>query len=289
LGELAGRLDVPTFTFIYGWEAGLAQFGLGPLLRRVARGLDGVGVISEFTRHAVAPWMAEHTRLYEIQPGVDTAVFTPDADGSAVRERHGIAPDEPLVVCVSRLVPRKGQDALVEAWPSVRSRVPGARLLLVGTGPFEDRLRARPAALGLDPTAVLFAGAVPWSELPAHYVAADLFAMPCRTRLGGLDVEGLGIVYLEAQACGVPVVAGLSGGAPESVIPGETGLVVHGGAVPEVATAIADLLRDPDRLAAMGKAGRAHVEAHHSWDTVAARLEGLLEQLAGQPRKRNRP
>ena len=276
LGELAGRLGRPTVALTYGHEAGMARVGLGPLVRRLARA-SAVTVLSEFTRRVLTPWLAP-TRVELVPPGVDTDVFHPGVDGSRIRARHGIAPDRPLVVCVSRLVPRKGQDVLVETWPLVAAEVPGAHLLIAGTGPGEDALRARVAALGLGRDVTL-AGEVPWTDLPAYHAAGDVFAMPCRTRLGGLDVEGLGIVYLEAQACGVPVVAGRSGGAPEAVVDGETGHVVDGRDPQSLRRALVGLLRDPERRVAMGKAGRAFVERRWSWDAIVHRLDGLLEDL----------
>src|SRR5690606_11449918 len=150
-----------------------------------------------------------------------------------IRRRYGLA-DRPVAVCVSRLVPRKGQDTLIRAWPAVLRRVPEAALLLVGGGPYRPELQRLAERCGVAGS-VVFTGSVPWEELPAHYDAGDVFAMPCRTRRRGLDVEGLGIVYLEASATGLPVVAGNSGGAPDAVLDGETGVVVDGRSVPAVA------------------------------------------------------
>lgn len=286
LGELAGGLDLPTFALTHGHEAGMARIGLGPVVRRVARHLDGVGVISRFTRAALDPWMAAHTRMHDLPPGVDTGRFHPGVDGAGVRSRHGLAADQPLVVCVSRLVPRKGADVLVEAWPRVRTRVPRAHLLLAGEGPMESRLRRQIARLGVG-DAVTLGGAVGPGELPAVHAAADVFAMPCRTRLAGLDVEGLGIVYLEAQASGTPVVAGRSGGAPESVLDRETGLVVDGTSAASVGDAVSLLLASSDRGRAMGRAGRAFVERRYAWPVIAERFRGILADLAaGAPRSR---
>jgi phosphatidyl-myo-inositol dimannoside synthase len=281
LGELARRLSVPTFALSHGHEAGMARAGLGPLLRRTARGLDVVGVISRFSRAALEPWMAPHVRLVDLPPGVDTGEFRPEVDGIWIRERYDVPVDVPLVVCIGRLVPRKGQDVLVEAWPEVRRRVRGAHLLLCGGGRYERALRRRVSALGLD-RAIAFTGTVGWPELAAHHVAGDLFAMPCRTRLRGLDVEGLGIVYLEAQACGRPVIAGRSGGAPEALVPDETGLVVDGRSASAVATGIIDLLTHEERRNAMGKAGRLFVEQHHAWSVIADRLRGALGELVAR-------
>jgi phosphatidylinositol alpha-1,6-mannosyltransferase len=260
----------------HGHETGwVALPGARQLLQRIAGGLDVLTYISEYTRDRLAPALADRTRLAQLSPGVDVDRFTPKADGAAVRRRHGLG-DAPVVVCVSRLVARKGQDVLVAGWPQVLTRHPRARLLLVGGGPDEAPLRRAVAAAGLQDSVVL-TGAVPHTELPAHYAAGDVFAMPCRTRRGGLDVEGLGMVFLEAAACGLPVVAGTSGGAPETVQEGVTGHVVEPRSADAVAATIDDLLADPVRARAMGAAGRAWVEQRWSWTTIAATFAELLE------------
>ncbi|MGX5657477.1 glycosyltransferase family 4 protein [Geodermatophilus nigrescens] len=259
----------------HGHETGWVALPVArQLVQRIAGGLDVVTYISGYTRGRLAPALEGRTRLAQLSPGVDVDRFTPAADGTAVRRRYGLG-DAPVVVCVSRLVPRKGQDVLVAAWPRVLARHPGARLLLVGGGPDEARLRRAARGLG---DAVVLTGAVPPAQLPEHYAAGDVFAMPCRTRRGGLDVEGLGMVYLEAAACGLPVVAGTSGGAPEAVLDGESGTVVRDPRSPEaVAAAVTALLDDPARARAMGAAGRAWVERRWSWTTIAADLAALLE------------
>ncbi|MBO0817395.1 MAG: glycosyltransferase family 4 protein, partial [Actinobacteria bacterium] len=180
----------------------------------------------------------------------------------------------PVVVCVSRLVRRKGQDTLIRAWPQVRAAT-GAVLLLVGGGPHGDRLRRLAGQLGVADS-VVFAGQVPAAELPAYYDAGDLFAMPCRTRRGGLDVEGLGIVYLEASATGLPVIGGDSGNAPDAIRDGDTGYVVPGGDAAAVASRILGLLADPAGARAMGEKGLAWIEREWQWDLVARRLQHIL-------------
>jgi phosphatidylinositol alpha-1,6-mannosyltransferase len=201
-------------------------------------------------------------------------VFRPGSGGDEVRARLGIG-DRPVVVCVSRLVPRKGQDVLVRALPAIRARVPGTVLLLVGGGPYRPTIE-RLARENDVADAVICTGSVPWEDLPAHYDAGDVFAMPCRTRGGGLDVEGLGIVFLEAAACGLPVVAGNSGGAPDAVLPGETGELVRGADVEAVGRAVAGLLEDRERAKRLGVRGREWVSERWHWDTIAVRLRELL-------------
>ena len=177
------------------------------------------------------------------------------------------------MVCLSRLVPRKGQDMLIRALPSIRRRVDGAALVIVGGGPYLETLRKLARDCGVADH-VTFTGGMPGGELPAHHAMADVFAMPCRTRGAGMDVEGLGIVFLEASAAGVPVVAGDSGGAPEAVQHNKTGLVVDGNSVDEIGNAISELLTDRDRAAAMGAAGREWVTTEWRWDTLAAPARG---------------
>lgn len=193
----------------HGHEAGWAQLPASrQLLRRIGEGTDTITYLGEYTRSRIAAALTPEAagRMVQLPPGVDEKTFHPGSGGEAVRERLGLT-DRPVVVCVSRLVPRKGQDTLILAMPAILAKVPEAVLLIVGGGPYEKDLRKLAQDTGVAGS-VRFTGAVPWAELPAHYGAGDVFAMPCRTRRGGLDVEGLGIVYLEASATGLPVVAG---------------------------------------------------------------------------------
>ncbi len=256
----------------HGHEAGWTAFpGTKSTLRRIGRSMDVVTYLGEFTRAKLEPPLGKLTSLRRLAPGVDTEVFHPDVDGGGVREQHGLT-GRPVVVCVSRLVPRKGQDVLIRALPEIRRRVPGAALLIVGGGP--NRAKLEKLADGCPD--VVFTGSVPWSDLPAYFAAGDVFAMPCRTRHGGLDVEGLGIVYLEASATGLPVVAGDSGGAPEAIREGETGYVVNGRDVAQIADRVATLLGDPVLARRMGAAGRAWVEREWRWDAQAERMRAIL-------------
>lgn len=259
----------------HGHEIGWSMLPPGrAALRRIGRSSDVVTGVSAYTRRRLEP--AFGSPLAPLPPGVDCSVFRPDpAARATVRHRYGLG-GRPVVVCVSRLVSRKGQDALIRALPAIRRRAPDAALLLVGDGPGRRRLGQLARSVGVADD-VVFTGSVAASELPAHFVAGDVFAMPARTRGHGLDVEGLGLVYLEAAACGLPVVAGRSGGAPETVLQGETGYVVNGRSVSEVADAVGGLLDDPARAVEMGAAGRRWVQSHWRWDTAAAVLAALLK------------
>jgi phosphatidyl-myo-inositol dimannoside synthase len=272
-GAGAERLVATT----HGHEAGWAQLPAARrLLRRIGEGTDTLTYLGEYTRSRIAGALsaAAAARMVHLPPGVDEETFHPGSGGEKVRARLGLT-DRPVVVCVSRLVPRKGQDTLIAALPRVLAEVPDTVLLVVGDGPYRARLQRLAAATGVA-GAVRFTGAVPWEELPAHYGAGDIFAMPCRTRRGGLDVEGLGIVYLEASATGLPVVAGDSGGAPDAVLHGETGWVVSGRAPEETAERLVILLRDPALRRRMGERGRAWIEQTWRRDLLARRLEALL-------------
>lgn len=265
----------------HGHEAGWAQLPASrQLLRRIGEGTDTITYLGEYTRSRIAAALTPDAagRMVQLPPGVDEKTFHPASGGDEVRERLGLA-ERPVVVCVSRLVPRKGQDTLILAMPAILARVPDAVLLIVGGGPYDKELRKLAHETGVADS-VRFTGPVPWSELPAHYGAGDVFAMPCRTRRGGLDVEGLGIVYLEASATGLPVVAGDSGGAPDAVLDGETGWVVPGApttlAARESSDRIVTLLQDPELRHRMGTRGRQWVEERWRWDLLSERLRALL-------------
>ncbi|MGH3491781.1 MAG: glycosyltransferase family 4 protein [Sciscionella sp.] len=261
----------------HGHEVGWSMLpGARQALRGIGSSVDVLTYVSEYARRRFASAFGPLAVLEHLRPGVDSDVFAPDERArKKIRDRHGLGA-APVLLCVSRLVPRKGQDTLIDALPKVRREVPDARLLIVGAGSYAESLsqRARSRRLG---DAVVFTGAVEASELPCYYNAGDVFAMPCRSRGGGLDVEGLGIVFLEASATGLPVVAGNSGGAPETVRDTITGTVVDPGDVDAVAAALLAPLRDGELAARQGAAGREWVLREWSWEAAAARLRGFLD------------
>jgi phosphatidylinositol alpha-1,6-mannosyltransferase len=264
----------------HGHEVGWSMLpGARQALRRIGDTADVLTYVSKYTRTRFAAAFGPMAGLEMLPSGVDTELFRPDQGArEEIRARHGLG-DRPTVVCVSRLVPRKGQDMLIKALPGLRKQVPDVALLLVGGGPYRKHLTELVDALGVGDNVVI-TGSVPWQELPAHYNAGDVFAMPARTRGKGLDVEALGIVYLEASATGLPVVAGNSGGAPEAVLDEVTGHVVDGRDVDQLRETVAALLADPVRARRMGEAGREWVGENWRWDVMAERLSGLL---AGNP------
>ena len=263
----------------HGHEAGWAALpGARSLLRRIGDEVDTLTYLAEYFRirmaRALSPDAAR--RMVKLTPGVDPLEFRPGAGGMQLRRDLGIPADRPVVVCVSRMVPRKGQDLLIKAWPAVRAKSAcDPLLMLVGDGPYRprlDRLAKRAGAAD----SILFTGPVSWDDLPAYYDAGNIFAMPCRTRRAGLDVEGLGIVYLEASATGLPVIGGDSGGAPDAILDGETGYVVPGHSQEALTDKLVQLLADPAGAAAMGDKGQAWIDREWTWNLVAERLEHIL-------------
>jgi phosphatidylinositol alpha-1,6-mannosyltransferase len=279
LGPRLAREGLPYVAAAHGFEYWLSIApGTHALMRRATSRAARVAVMcSAFIARTVRTAVPPDVAVSVLYPGADVERFRPGLPTADIRASLGVG-ERPLVVCVSRLVPRKGQDVLIRAMPAIRSRVPEASLVLVGGGPYEPRLRtlATEAPAG----SVVFAGEVSETELPRYYAAADVFAMPCRTRAAGLEVEGWGNVFIEAAACGRPVVVGDSGGAREALVDGETGLLVDGRNVAEVAAAVATLLAEPQLAAKMGDAGRERVLRSHTWPAIAERLAGWLREAA---------
>lgn len=267
----------PYLVLAHGFEYWLSIApGTHALMRRATSRASRVAVCSAFIARVVRTAVPAGVPVSVLYPGADAEVFRPDLPTADLRERHGLG-DRSVVVCVSRLVPRKGQDVLIRAMPAIRRRVPEAVLVIVGDGPYRPKLEAMAAELA-PAGSVVFTGPVSEQELPRYYRLGQVFAMPCRTRLGGLEVEGWGNVFIEAAACGRPVVVGDSGGAREALVPGETGLLVDGRRVAEVADAVGSLLADPGTAERMGRAGRARVERAFTWERVAAELATHLRR-----------
>ena len=279
LGPQVAAAGIPYLVIAHGFEYWLSMLpGSHALMRRATARASRVTACSEFVGRTVRTAVPRRVPVSVLHPGADISRFHPDLPTQDLRIRHGIG-DRPLVVCVSRLVMRKGQDVLISAMADLQRRIPGAALLIVGAGPHENALRGLAAAAPAD--SVFFAGEVAEEELPRYYAMGDVFAMPCRTRLAGLEVEGWGAVFVEAAACGKPVVVGNSGGARESLVDGETGFLVDGTDIGAVVRALGDLLADPGLAAQMGRAGRARAERELSWPRLAARLTGWLQAAAG--------
>lgn len=257
------------------WWAKVFPFNL--LLRRIGSTVDVLTYLGEFTRNAISKGLTAKAQgaMVKIAPGIDVDHFTP-TDASVLRDSLGIA-EKKVIVSVGRLVHRKGQDHLIEAMPEILKSVPSAHLLLVGEGPYREHLEKLVKEHKLA-TSVTFIGRIQYKDLPMYLCAGDIFAMPSRSRLMGLEVEGLGIVYLEASSCGLPVLAGSSGGAPDAVIQNKTGLVVNGTNNEQIASAAIELLTNVEFSQRMGLAGRQWVIDNWRWETWSKEFEDLLNK-----------
>ena len=271
----AGAKHIVALT--HGHEVWWARMPLfSALLRRIGAQADQMTYLGEFTRGAVANALLreDHSKLVHLPPGVDLTRFIPAAKSLELQKKWGVE-GAPVIVSIGRLVPRKGCDQLIKAMPEVLKQFPKSKLLLVGTGNYKKRLEKLVRNLKVQDS-VIFTGRVAHELLPAYYRLGDIFAAPCRSRYGGLEVEGLGIVYLEASACGVPVIAGKSGGAPDAVLDGKTGILVNGRDHLEVSAALIKLLADEKLRAQMGTAGRVWMEQLWSWEGIGTRFEEII-------------
>ena len=256
------------------WWAKIFPFRLA--IKRIGKNVDHLTYLGEFTRQAISKPLTRKsaTEMVKIAPGIDTAHFIPQPDAMQKRKELGLQ-DKKIIISVGRLVHRKGQDNLIQAMPAVLKKIPNAHLLLVGEGPYRKHLEKLVMKSSLEQN-VTFAGRIMYDRLPSYLSAADLFAMPSRSRFFGLEVEGLGIVYLEASACGIPVVAGNSGGAPDAVLEGVTGLCVDGTNIEQITAAIVEICSDAERASHMGAAGRNWIVNQWRWDIWSKEFNALL-------------
>ena len=255
------------------WWAKVPPFSFA--IKFMSQSIDAITYLGDYTRSEISKAISKNDvgKLVQIAPGIDVDHFVP-TDSSELRAQLGLA-DKAVIISVGRLVHRKGQDKLISALPAIRAAVPNVHLVLVGVGPHQKFLENLVAKLNVA-DCVTFIGRINYSELPKYICVGDIFAMPSRSRFFGLEVEGLGIVYLEASACGLPVVGGKSGGAPDAVLVGETGVVVDGTNSSEIAEACIDLLNNPELCALMGATGRTWIIENWRWEIWASKYAALL-------------
>ena len=255
------------------WWAKVPPFSFA--IKFMSQSIDAITYLGDYTRSEISKAISKNDvgKLVQIAPGIDVDHFVP-TDSSELRAQLGLA-DKAVIISVGRLVHRKGQDKLISALPAIRATVPNVHLVLVGVGPHQKFLENLVAKLNVA-DCVTFIGRINYSELPKYICVGDIFAMPSRSRFFGLEVEGLGIVYLEASACGLPVVGGKSGGAPDAVLVGETGVVVDGTNSSEIAEACIDLLNNPELCELMGATGRAWIIEKWRWEIWATKYAELL-------------
>jgi phosphatidylinositol alpha-1,6-mannosyltransferase len=266
-----------TVALTHGHEVWWAKvFPFNCALRKIGSSIDSLTYLGEFTQQAIARSLSKASaqKMVKIAPGIDVDHFSPQ-DSTQLRKELKLD-NKRVIVSVGRLVHRKGQDHLIQALPEILKSVPDAHILMVGQGPYLSHLQKLVHNLNLIDH-VSFIGRIQYAQLPQYICAGDIFAMPSRSRFFGLEVEGLGIVYLEASACGLPVIAGSSGGAPDAVLDGVTGIVVDGENNQEIATAAIKLLQDLAGSKAMGLAGREWIIENWRWEIWSQRFNKLLQ------------
>jgi len=255
------------------WWSKVPPFTLA--IRYMSRNLDAIAYLGNYTKGEISKALrkSDVSKLVQIAPGIDVEHFVP-TDSSKLRAELGLT-NKSVIISVGRLVHRKGQDKLIASLPAIKAAVPNVHLVLVGVGPHQAYLEKLAVKLRVA-DCVTFIGRINYAELPKYICVGDIFAMPSRSRFFGLEVEGLGIVYLEASACGLPVVGGSSGGAPDAVLVGETGVVVDGTKTLEIAEACIELLNNPELCALMGANGRAWIIENWRWEIWAGKYAALL-------------
>lgn len=258
------------------WWSKVWPFNLA--IKFISRSVDHLTYLGEFTRRAISRAVdkSAESAMVKIAPGIDTDHFSP-VDSTDLKRTLGLL-DKKVIVSVGRLVHRKGQDTLIEAMPQILKKVPNAHLVLIGEGPYRAYLEGRAKSLKIL-SHITFIGRITYKELPHYICLGEIFAMPSRSRFAGLEVEGLGIVYLEASSCGLPVIAGNSGGAPDAVLDDVTGIVVNGRDYGAVGDSIEKLLLNSDLAQEMGVRGREWIIDQWRWQIWSERFTALLRPI----------
>jgi phosphatidylinositol alpha-1,6-mannosyltransferase len=274
---------LPYLLYAHGEEIlyTLTSRKLAWLLPRIYCGAAAIVANSRHTKTLLQDIGVDASRIHIIHPGVHVQSFcaSPEA-AQRVRQKHHLGA-APVLLTVGRMQRRKGQDMVIQALPRIRQSIPQVKYVLVGTGEELASLAALARELGVHDS-VVFAGNVLDQELAAYYAACDVFIMP--NRQIDSDIEGFGIVYLEAGAAGKPVIGGKSGGTDDAIVDGVTGIRVDGNSSVEIADAVVDLLSAPDRAKTMGQCGRQRVESEFAWDAVVARTRQIATRIAVEAR-----
>jgi len=271
-------LRIPFLVYAHGEEISICNTSrkLAWLAPRVYNQAAAIIANSRNTKGLLTEIGVLPEKIHVISPGVDPSTFQGGHHGGRViRDRYKLG-TSPVLLTVGRLQRRKGQDMVIRALPGIRRRTPGTVYVIVGAGEEERYLRELASDAGVQDH-VVFVGTASADELPAYYAACDVFVMPSRQI--GPDIEGFGIVYLEAGAAGKAVIGGRSGGTGEAIVDGVTGLRVDGNNLQEIESAVARLLSNPQEAGEMGENGRSRAEAEFGWDSIAQRTKNLSASL----------
>ncbi|MCX6356955.1 MAG: glycosyltransferase family 4 protein [Candidatus Aureabacteria bacterium] len=273
---LARSIGVPCIVWLHDNALGPRSRVRHPLRRRIITGAGGIIAACRFARDEALRCGVRDKRVALIRPGVDAGFFAPPDSREQARERLNIK-GKKVLLTISRILPQKGQDTVIRALPRLVREHPDLVYLIAGEGPYRGQLERLASELNVAER-VVFLGPVPQEELPRYYGACDLFIMLNR-EVGGVSWEGLGIVFLEASACGAPVIGGKSGGTADSVVHGQTGFLVAPEDESEVASTVGLLLGDPALARRMGEAGRERVVREFSWERSAREVRAFCEQV----------
>jgi len=275
LGLMGGGLGRPYALSVHGGEFLLASRLplVRAMLKAVCRQAAVVMPQSSYAQTLVTGFIGSDVPMTRVTCGVDA-----DRYGPRAAEPVNLGIDGPVIVSVSRLIPRKGARTLIDALPRVLARYPDAHLLVVGGGPDLGHLQSRAARAGVS-ASVTLAGSQPWERIPAYLAAADIFALPTRTRFFGTETEGLPLVFVEAAAAGLPLIGGDIGGVRDAVRPGETGILVDGSSAAQTAEALLSLLDNPAEARRLGERARQMVVEEFDWDAIYQLYRAALEGL----------
>ncbi len=267
-------LKIPYDIIVYGGEILIP--GRKRSIQKNFERAKKVITISNFTKEKLIEIGIPEKKILVIYPGVNPIKFNPRCDPSSIKKKYNLE-GKKVILTVSHLVKRKGHHNVLKALPQVLEKVPHLIYLIVGKGKEEEALREMVRDLKLEGR-VIFAGKVKEKEIPLYYMACDLFIMPSYEIKEKGDVEGFGITYLEANACGKPVIGGRSGGVPDAVIDGETGLLVDPLNINQIAQALIKLLTNPEVARKLGEEGRRRVEKELNWQKMAEKIRGIIRE-----------
>jgi phosphatidyl-myo-inositol dimannoside synthase len=277
--RLYARVGMPFVLYAHGNEILAALQGAWEIPRRALRTADRVLANSRFTSTLVERVGTDPDRVEVVYPGCDTELFMPREPSPALRERIlGPRRDGPVLLTIGNLVARKGHDLVIQALSRMVAQIPDVTYVIVGEGPHGRRLEELANAIGIR-NHVVFAGRREEAELPDLFALADIFVMPSRADFAGCDVEGFGLVFLEAGACGKPVVGGRSGGIPEAIVDGATGFLVDPEDPEDLARVLTQLLQDRDLMQRLGEQGRHRVLREFTWTRVGGQVAEILDTV----------
>jgi phosphatidylinositol alpha-1,6-mannosyltransferase len=270
---------LPFVMFAHGNEILAAIKDDYPKPRMALQRAQRVLAVSQYTAGLVARAGVNPERIDIVHPGCDTKHFHPMPVNRRLRERLlGSRARDRVILTVGGLVARKGHDMVIRALPRLQKKIPQSTYLIVGDGPYRGQLEQLAVAMGVREH-VVFAGQVPDEDLPQFYALSDVFVMPSREDPKACDVEGFGLVFLEANACAKPVIGGRSGGIPDAIVDNVTGLLVSSRAPEDIANALIRLLSDPDLAVRMGQEGRARVVAEFDWPRIGRHIQSILDGI----------